>query len=280
MAAGRGGALLGGKPAGPGTGCGRLAVMAVDDAAIERFVAEGFVKVPGAVPRDVALACRDRFALAVRRQHPGVDLDDPSTFPQPSVRTLPAPAPCLREAAQAPALLAACDRLVGPGRWHARAELGMAVVRFPHADAPDDDGWHVDAGNDGTVAPGSPDRALLMLFLLSDVGPDDGPTRIRVGSHRVVATELVDGPVGFMELAQRAVPRTEHLPEALATGDAGDVYLCHPFLVHAAQAVRSDKVRFMTQPPLPPAGPLRADRAPGERSPVERAVADALSGAG
>jgi ectoine hydroxylase-related dioxygenase (phytanoyl-CoA dioxygenase family) len=155
----------------------------------------------------------------------------------------------------------------------------MAVVRFPHAEAPDDDGWHVDAGMDGTVALGSPDRALLMLFLLSDVGAEDGPTRIRVGSHRVVPGELVDGPVGFMDLAARVVPRTEHLPEALATGDAGDVYLCHPFLVHAAQAVRSARVRFMTQPPLPPAGPLRPDRPAGERSPVERAVAGAL-GAG
>jgi hypothetical protein len=250
------------------------------DVDAERFVAEGFVRLPGAVPREVALACRDRFALAVRAQHPGLDLDDPSTFPAPSVRTPPAPDPRLREAAQAPALLAACDQLVGPGRWHPRVELGTGVIRFPHAEPPDDDGWHVDGNNAGTVDLGSRDRALLLLFLLSDVGPEDGPTRIRVGSHALVPGELVDGDVGFIELAQRVVPRTEHLPEALAAGEAGDVYLCHPFVVHAAQAVRSTRVRFMTQPPLPPAGPLRPDRPAGERSPVERAVADALAGAG
>jgi hypothetical protein len=34
-------------------------------------------------------------------------------------------------------------------------------------------------------------RALLMLFLFSDVGPDDAPTRIKVGSHLDVPPFLV-----------------------------------------------------------------------------------------
>ena len=46
---------------------------------------------------------------------------------------------------------------------------------------------------------------------------------------------------------------------ALATGDAGTVYLCHPFLVHAAQPHRGTLPRFMAQPPLLPRGPLPAD---------------------
>ncbi len=35
---------------------------------------------------------------------------------------------------------------------------------------------------------------------------------------------------------------------ALATGEAGTVYLCHPFLVHAAQIHRGKRPRFMAQP--------------------------------
>jgi hypothetical protein len=34
----------------------------------------------------------------------------------------------------------------------------------------------------------------------------------------------------------------------LATGQAGDVYLCHSFLVHAAQRHRATTPRFRAQP--------------------------------
>lgn len=47
--------------------------------------------------------------------------------------------------------------------------------------------------------------------------------------------------------------------EALATGAAGTVYLCHPFLVHAAQPHRGKEVRFLAQPPLLFKGAQEAD---------------------
>ena len=69
-------------------------------------------------------------------------------------------------------------------------------------------------------------RALLLLMLFSDVTEDDAATRIRVGSHADVARALVD-----------------------ATGRAGDVFLCHPFLVHAASwPHRGTAPRFIGQP--------------------------------
>jgi hypothetical protein len=58
----------------------------------------------------------------------------------------------------------------------------------------------------------------------------------------------------------------------LASGPAGTVYLCHPFLVHAAQPHRGTRPRFMAQPPLLPGEPLRID---GPSS-VEQAIAAAL----
>jgi hypothetical protein len=69
---------------------------------------------------------------------------------------------------------------------------------------------------------------------------------------------------GFQESAQR--------PEALATGEAGTVYLCHPFLVHAAQPHRGKKPRFLAQPPLLPREPLKLNRDDGAYSPVETAI--------
>lgn len=66
-------------------------------------------------------------------------------------------------------------------------------------------------------------------------------------------------------------------PLALATGDAGTVYLCHPFLVHAAQMHHGKVPRFLAQPPLAPAEPLRLEREDGRYSPVEIAIRLALS---
>jgi len=122
-------------------------------------------------------------------------------------------------------------------------------------------------------------RALLMLFLFSDIGPDDAPTRIKVGSHLDVppfleaagerglsfyaACAAMDA-AGKLDSADRAL--------ALATGRAGDVYLCHPFLIHSAQAHRGREPRFMAQPPLMPTGRLEPRREDGAYSPVERAL--------
>ena len=58
--------------------------------------------------------------------------------------------------------------------------------------------------------------------------------------------------MSFLELGLAAAEATEKMPETLATGSAGTVYLCHPFLVHAAQAHHGSTPRFMAQPPLYP----------------------------
>lgn len=70
------------------------------------------------------------------------------------------------------------------------------------------------------------------------------------------------------------------LPFALATGQAGDVYLCHPFLIHAAQRNRAGRPKFMAQPPLLLREPCVLDRADGAYSPVEQAIRDGLALAG
>ncbi|MER7183605.1 phytanoyl-CoA dioxygenase, partial [Streptomyces hyaluromycini] len=66
-------------------------------------------------------------------------------------------------------------------------------------------------------------------------------------------------------------------PVAFATGRPGDVYLCHPFLVHAAQPNHGTRPRFLAQPPLYLNAPLELDRPDENYSPVERAVRRGLS---
>ena len=80
----------------------------------------------------------------------------------------------------------------------------------------------------------------------------------------------------FLEAGPKAEEASRDRRTALATGDAGTVYLCHPFLVHAAQPHRGTRPRFMAQPPLPPAEPITLDRADGDYSPVEQAIRTGL----
>jgi hypothetical protein len=118
-------------------------------------------------------------------------------------------------------------------------------------------------------------RALLMLFLFSDVGEKDAPTRIRRGSHAAIARQLLPyGAAGasLRQLSADGYASTADCEVELATGPAGTVYLCHPFIVHAAQPHRGRTVKFMAQPPLQPRGEFDPVLPP---SPVQIAIRQA-----
>lgn len=251
--------------------------MGLSEAEVEQFVAEGLVRLPNAVPEDLALQCREELWAAT-----GYDPQDPTTWREPLVRLGGLSTPPFRAAANTPALVEAFDQLVGPGGWIAPSGLGTFPLRFPSTEPAPEGGWHVEAsftGADGGLRLNlrSQGRALLMLFLFSEVGPDDAPTRVRVGSHLDVVPLLEpagDDGMDWMSLCQLAVPASEHRGVALVTGRPGDVYLCHPFLVHAASQHRGTTPRFMAQPPLVPTGPLDLD-AP-DPTPVALAVLRSL----
>jgi hypothetical protein len=258
--------------------------LTLSPAQIDSFIADGFVRIDEAFPRTHADECR-----AILWRLTGCDPDDPSTWTKPVIRIAERSDPPFRESANTSALTSAYDQLVGPGRWLPRGGMGTFPIRFPSATAPGDDGWHVDMSFGWDTSPAdfmswranvtSKGRALLMLFLYSDVGASDAPTRIRVGSHRQIARELAPaGEAGLTlrELSADGYASTAHLPEVAATGEAGTVYLCHPFLVHAAQPHRGTQPKFMAQPPLMPAGPFSLDRADGTYSPVEIAIREAV----
>lgn len=114
-----------------------------------------------------------------------------------------------------------------------------------------------------------------MLFLFSDVRENDAPTKIRPGSHLDIPPLLVAaGEAGLkcrdIQLEVEKVSRNR--PTGFATGKAGDVYLCHPFLVHAAQKNIGKNVRFMDQPPLSNKAPFRIEGREDDFCPVELAI--------
>jgi hypothetical protein len=114
-----------------------------------------------------------------------------------------------------------------------------------------------------------------MLFLFSDVSEQDAPTRIRLGSHLTVARLLApEGEAGMtmLDVSRLADRETDGMPETTATGAAGTVYLCHPFLVHAAQPHRGTTPRFMAQPPLISRVRFELERSDDNYSLVETAI--------
>lgn len=247
---------------------------------IDAFVEQGYVAVRGAVPPDVVRGCQDMIWDELARQ--GVERDDPTTWTSPVVRIdCPEGAPFAAAGTQ-PRLCAAYDQLIGPGRWWRREGVGGTIpVRFPGTEDPGDAGWHIEGsyamGDGWGVNIRSRARGLLALFLFTDVSEADAPTRVRPGSHveasRVLAPAGDDG-MAWMPAAQACARATRHLPTDLVTGEAGDVFLCHPFLVHAASwPHRGTAPKLMAQPAV-----ALHDQLPltTPSSPVEQPIVSAL----
>lgn len=246
---------------------------------IENFLNKGFICIENAFSQEVAAAARD-----ILWKDLGMDRNDPSSWKKPVVRLgMYSQAPFV-ESANTTVLHRAYDQLVGANNWLPCYAMGTFPIRFPSNENPGDAGWHVDASFPGSdpdnffewrINVNSKGRGLLMLFLYSNVGELDAPTRIRAGSHLDIARLLLskgEEGLSFMEV----VGKLEKLPfreEVFATGKAGTVYLCHPFLVHAAQPHQGKNPKFMAQPPLL----LRNDLHIDGDSLVEKAIKLALS---
>jgi hypothetical protein len=243
---------------------------------LERFITEGYLVVRSAFPAELAEECRGSAARQL-----GIDLASPETWRRPVVRGVPT-GDCFRQAANAPLLLDAVAQLVNPDPWRPRPNLGAFVIRFPSEEDPGDAGWHIDSS---FQPPGdarwfvnyrSRERALLLLCLVSDVGMDDAPSRLLPGSHiemaRLLAPAGEEGLPGAHEGQGSEIPLPESKNgEVFATGSAGDVFVCHPFLVHAASwPHRGEQPRFLAQPPIAVSNGLNLD---GPRlSPIAMAI--------
>lgn len=248
----------------------------LDDLEVTQFIEQGFIKIENAFPADIAAAARE-----ILWKDTGCDPHDATTWTRPVIRLGDYSQEPFRLAANTPVLHSAFDQLAGKGRWFPRGSLGTFPIRFPSDDDPGDAGWHADAGfygTDGSMRLNckSRGRLLLMLFLFSDIDINDAPTRILVGSHLDIPALLKpageDG-LSFIELAQKLTTTLDR-ELVYATGAAGTVYLCHPFLIHGAQPHRGNIPRFLAQPPLQPRSEdsIQLVRDKGDYSPVELAI--------
>jgi len=255
---------------------------------VDEFIEYGFVHLRGVVPLEV-VAEGQRIVWSDLGKSP----DDPSTWTEPMATVFPSDLRPFGAAFDNPRLHGVFDQLVGAGRWQPREHLGVFIVRFPQSAPPNDTRWHVDESvppegygrgldfSQWRVNLLSGDRALLMLCLFSDIGADDGPTRIRVGSHLDVPSLLHpagDAGISFSMATVLAEQVSATRAVTFATGGAGDVYLFHPFLVHGAQPVRGNRPRLMSRAPLISNEPVVLDKPAAADSPVEAAIRRGLAG--
>jgi hypothetical protein len=249
---------------------------------VDSFVRDGFVAVRRAVNAGTAAACRDLIWTAMEQR--GVRQGDRGTWrPLVEAGSLGLSGEPFAAAYMAPALTAAYDELIGPGRWKPSVDIGEAVVvRFPSEDRANA-GYHIEGSYPGPVGQHwwvnvrSRARGLLALFLFTDVGPDDAPTRLMSGSHLTVPRFLAPyGEAGTDADTQLWYPSTLCRPVAHATGTAGDVFLCHPFIVHTATwPHRGTGPRMIAQPAVNAPAGFALDGT--DRSPVARAIIDGLA---
>ena len=212
-------------------------------------------------------------------------MNAPATWTRPVVRISCPEGPAFAAAGTSSKLHAAYDDLLGVNGWIARAGVGGSVpVRFPSSIDPGDAGWHIDGSFDVSgqwwVNVHSRGRGLLALFLFSDVSDDDAPTEILVGSHLDVPPLLApygERGIFFGDVAAELGESTYERPRALATGHAGDVYLCHPFLVHRATwPHRGTRPRILAQPEVRARAPFALERG-NDVCAVEQAILRGLA---
>jgi hypothetical protein len=249
---------------------------------INSFINDGFVKIENAFSSEIAYECRTILWKATQ-----CDPDNPESWTQPVIRIGELGFEPFKKAANTLILHNAFDQLVGKDNWLPRLTLGSFPIRFPSRVAANDTGWHVDASFadeninnyfEWRINVKSKARGLLMLFLFSDVSEIDAPTIIKIGSHLDVAKILEpEGEKGlsFLELTKK-INTISNKEEVLATGKAGTVYLCHPFIVHAAQNHTGTTPKFMAQPPLLTQRDFNINQIETLLCPVEKAILQGL----
>lgn len=156
------------------------------------------------------------------------------------------------------------------------------------------DNWHVD-GDFFVHYLNSPEQALLVIPLFTDVPPEGGGTMLCPDAIPKIARWLFEHPEG---VSPRMVPRghadfakernLEWYSELVqgceqfveAAGRAGDVFLLHPLMLHSATSNALRHVRVITNPPVHFRQPQCFDRADddGAYSLVERKTIRSLGG--
>ncbi|MGW7682596.1 phytanoyl-CoA dioxygenase family protein [Kribbella sp. NPDC054772] len=235
---------------------------------LDVFERDGIVKLPSAFATDDAARMRDALWRELSARH-GMDPGDRSTWTTLRPTGLKTTKSDRRaHAILSPTVRSALDGLLGA--WEEPKNQGQVLVTMPEGVpwAVPHRQWHTDVGFE--TAPDS----VKIWALLGDLEPGGGGTPQVAGSHKVierfltttderefkaVRDQVLRSDPWFRNLTaeQRSVDPMapadlDGLPVRVVelTGQAGDVYLTHPWILHsiapnAAEAPRMMRSRFI-----------------------------------
>jgi hypothetical protein len=244
----------------------------------EHFIAHKFIRIEGALPRAFT---EEKVQRGWQRL--GVREDDPDAWPfkrtnMPSYERF-----LFREHAPR-AWRAICDLTGGESRIKPPCEFGdnFILIRPHESDvwtppSSKAGGWHKD-GDWFLHFLDSPEQGMLGILLWRDILPKGGGTFFAPDSVEHVARFLVDHPEGVRPEQfnfQALIDKCSDFREI--TGKAGDLFLLHPFTLHAASTNTRPEPRLICNPNASLVEPMCFDRPdPADFSLIERATLRAL----
>jgi hypothetical protein len=241
------------------------------------FEGRGFVRLRAAFSRAEAAAMEARVWRFLERRY-GAQRDAPGSWPAiqaTGLRNLRGQH--VFEPIGGEETTGALDDLLGVGAWKRPSHWGSFLVNFPSSGRTwrvPSAVWHTDFSY---VAPSGPLFGALLFSFLSDVPPGAGGTAVVAGSHRVIRRFVGARPKRKLEKMKQvrlALLRSDPWLECLASpeedlerhtrlttpgcevdgvpvqveelsGEAGDVIVGHPWLLHAGAPNCGERPRLM-----------------------------------
>jgi hypothetical protein len=250
---------------------------------IERFLAYGFIQLSDCFDTSPGSTAH-RWARESWQRN-GIDPANRATWPNDKIHMPCAETQLVREFSPK-AFAAMCELCGGPEQLDSDqawgngfiANYGLGRDKDWLAPGPDTHGWHCD-GDWFLHFLDSPEQGLLVVVLFSDIHPQGGGTFIACDSVPLIARHLAAHPEG---VEPNGFPWRELVGQCRdfreTTGKAGDVFLLHPFMLHASSYNHRPEARLMINPSGLLRAPMRYDRrADGTLySPMERIVLRSL----
>ena len=243
-------------------------------AELAAFDRDGYVRLPAAFAREAALAMQSEWWTELTAVC-GARRDDPATWRRSQLDLKGPKRAASQRAIETGRIKGALDALLGADAWDWPKDWGRPIVTFPSG-APLDawdvpQGWHWDGRSDWNVP------RVTTLFIVACVGEmleKGGATVVVAGSHCVVVERYHELPPDrralgetwrrdrllrdhpwFARLSGHAPGPADRIDAFMAadrplrvvelTGEPGDVYVCHPLLIHAQAPNCRDRPRMV-----------------------------------
>ena len=277
----------------------RCSVLTRED--VEHFVAHGYVVVKNAFSKELAASNCESAWRELESEHE-INRNDPDSWsrrkpgkwgPVGYIRTKGSGTRISLKNQEPRAFYAQADLIGGTERlpndgedllWGDSAIANLGIEGDPRwqPPSPQQPGWHKDGWHFRHFL-NSPEQGLLTVPLYSDILPKSGGTFVAADSMVPVANLLKSIPAGLhpdsVQGAGYLIPGlVEQCNEFIElTGEAGDMVLLHPFMLHRVSINPSTRPRFIANMALVLKEKMCLDRRQdGSYSLVELATLNAL----